>query len=119
MAGHKERDHAILSPSSAHRWLVCTPSAKLEAEFPDTTSSAAAEGTLAHEICEIKARQKFFQKTDIGYMAKNVATRKLNELRKDPLFQDEMEATLNLYFLCLQVRRRCLRHHFQDIQSLC
>ena len=60
MAGHKERDHAILSPSSAHRWLVCTPSAKLEAEFPDTTSSAAAEGTLAHEICEIKARQKFF-----------------------------------------------------------
>ena len=94
MAGHKERDHAVLSPSSAHRWLVCTPSAKLEAEFPDTTSSAAAEGTLAHEICEIKARQKFFQKTD---MAKNVATRKLNELRKDPLFQDEMEGFTDDY----------------------
>ena len=97
MAGHKDRDHAILSPSSAHRWLVCTPSALLEAEFPDTTSSAAAEGTLAHEICEIKARQKFFKKSDIGYMAKNVATRKLNELRKSPLFQDEMEGFTDNY----------------------
>ena len=98
MAGHKDRDHAILSPSAAHRWMACTPSALLEAEFPDTTSSAAAEGTLAHEICEIKARQKFFKnKTDIGYMAKNVATRKLNELRKDPLFQDEMDGYTDDY----------------------
>lgn len=97
MAGHKDRAHAILSPSSAHRWLTCTPSALLETEFPDTASSAAAEGTLAHEICEIKARQKFFHKTDIGYMAKNVATRKLNELRKNELFQDEMEGYTDDY----------------------
>ena len=94
MAGHKDRDHAILSPSSAHRWMVCTPSAQLETQFPDTSSSAAAEGTLAHEICEIKARQKFFNKTDIGYMAKNVATRKLNELRKNELFQERTKKKL-------------------------
>ena len=97
MADHTARGHALLSPSSAHRWMTCTPSAQLEAQFPDTTSSAAAEGTLAHEICEIKARQKFFQKTDIGYMAKNVATRELNKLRKDPLFQDEMEGYTDDY----------------------
>ena len=53
MADHTARGHALLSPSSAHRWMTCTPSAQLEAQFPDTTSSAAAEGTLAHEICEI------------------------------------------------------------------
>lgn len=97
MADHSTRGHALLSPSSAHRWLACTPSALLEAQFPDTTSSAAAEGTLAHEICEIKARQKFFQKSDLGYMAKNVATRELNKLRKDPLFQDEMEGYTDDY----------------------
>lgn len=97
MADHTTRGHALLSPSSAHRWMTCTPSAQLEAQFPDTTSSAAAEGTLAHEICEIKARQKFFRKTDIGYMAKNVATRELNKLRKDPLFQDEMEGYTDDY----------------------
>ena len=40
--GHAGRDHAKLSASGAHRWLVCTPSAALEAQFPDTGSAAAA-----------------------------------------------------------------------------
>lgn len=97
MAGHKDRAHAIISPSGAHRWMACTPSALLEAQFPDATSSAAAEGTLAHEICEIKARQRFFQKGDTGYLAKGAATRKLNELRKHDLFQDEMEGYTDSY----------------------
>ena len=44
--GHEERDHALLSASSAHRWLKCTKSARLEEQFPDTTSEAAKEGTL-------------------------------------------------------------------------
>ena len=94
---HGSRAHAILSASGSHRWLTCTPSAVLETQFPDTTSEAAREGTLAHEICEIKARQRFYKKTDIGYMAKNVATRELNKLRKDPLYQDEMEGYTDDY----------------------
>lgn len=44
--------HAILSPSSASRWLACTPSARLEEKFPDSTSNFAEEGTLAHEFGE-------------------------------------------------------------------
>ena len=104
MAGHKDRDHAIISPSSAHRWLFCTPSASIEATFPDTTSSAAAEGTLAHEICEIKARQKLFKKGTAGYIAKSAATKKLNALRKDPLFQDEMEGYTDDYVEELQIQ---------------
>lgn len=43
------RGHALLAPSSAHRWLVCTPSARAEAEWPDTTNEFAEEGTKAHE----------------------------------------------------------------------
>ena len=54
--GHDERDHALLSASSAHRWLKCTKSARLEEQFPDTTSEAAKEGTLAHELAELKVR---------------------------------------------------------------
>lgn len=50
--GHADRDHAILSPSSAKRWIHCTPSALL-AEAADSKSSVyAEEGTLAHEIAE-------------------------------------------------------------------
>ncbi len=44
--------HALLSPSGAHRWLNCTPSARLEAKKTDTGSVYAREGTLAHAIAE-------------------------------------------------------------------
>ncbi|PZO96964.1 MAG: DUF2800 domain-containing protein, partial [Gardnerella vaginalis] len=43
--------HALLSPSSAHRWIKCTPSAVLEEKFENTTSVAAEEGTAAHAWC--------------------------------------------------------------------
>lgn len=44
--------HALLSPSAASRWLECTPSARLEEKFPESTSDFAEEGTLAHEFGE-------------------------------------------------------------------
>lgn len=84
--GHKDRDHALLSASGAHRWLNCTPSAKLEEQFPDTTSEAASEGTLAHELAEAKVRNYAYT-TDFG---KRKLTAAINKLKKDPLWQDEM-----------------------------
>lgn len=47
------RAHAILSASGASKWLNCPPSARLEAQFPDSTSEAADEGTLAHSLGEL------------------------------------------------------------------
>ena len=49
--------HAILSASGSHRWLNCTPSARLELEFESQTSEAAMEGTAAHELCEHKLKR--------------------------------------------------------------
>ena len=49
--------HAILSASSSHRWLNCSPSARLEQEFEDRETEAAAEGTAAHALCEHKLRR--------------------------------------------------------------
>ena len=49
--------HALLSPSAAHRWMNCPPSACLEREFPSSSSEAAAEGTAAHALCEHKLRK--------------------------------------------------------------
>lgn len=49
---HSVRAHALLSPSGSHRWMHCTPSARLEENMPESTSSAAEEGTVAHELAE-------------------------------------------------------------------
>lgn len=49
--------HAVLSASSSHRWLNCNPSARLEQEFADRETEAAAEGTAAHSLCEHKLRK--------------------------------------------------------------
>lgn len=45
--------HAILGPSAASRWFVCTKSARLEQSFPSVEGDAAAEGTLAHSLAEL------------------------------------------------------------------
>ncbi|MGI6700754.1 MAG: DUF2800 domain-containing protein [Christensenellales bacterium] len=56
-------DHAILSASSSHRWLNCTPSAWLEQEFENTGTEAAREGTAAHALCEHKLKLALQQKS--------------------------------------------------------
>lgn len=43
-------DHALFSPSSAHRWLVCAGSVALAKDLPDPSSKYADEGTLAHAL---------------------------------------------------------------------
>lgn len=48
------KHHALLSASSAHRWLSAPPLPRLEQYFPHSTSSAAAEGTAAHALGEYK-----------------------------------------------------------------
>ena len=48
-----KKKHALLSPSSAYRWLNCTPSAVAESQEEDQSSSFAEEGSLAHAVCAL------------------------------------------------------------------
>lgn len=51
--------HALLSPSAAHRWMHCTAAPRLEATAPDSDSTYAQEGTLAHAYCAKKLKSFF------------------------------------------------------------
>lgn len=83
--------HALLSASSSHRWLHCTGAPRLEATFPDTTSEYAKEGTLAHELCELKLKK--YTTT----MAKGTYTRAYNKIKKNELWAPEMDETTDVY----------------------
>ena len=52
MNNHKEREHALLSASSAHRWLACPPSAVAAEAYPAQDTEFTREGTRAHEVAE-------------------------------------------------------------------
>lgn len=90
---HEQRSHALLSASGSHRWLNCTPSAKLEKGFADTTSEAAKEGTLAHELAEQKLIKYFKADT----VPKRQITSKINALKKSELYQPEMDGHTDKY----------------------
>lgn len=84
--------HAFLSASSAHRWLHCPIAPSLEAKFPDTASPYAAEGTLAHKLCELKLR-----KYAVEPMARSTYTRRLHKLQKEPGYLKEMDECSDEY----------------------
>ncbi len=71
-----EKRHAILSPSAAHRWLACTPSARFEEQLPEEESTYAAEGTLAHELAALLLTGK-----------SGVA---ISDIKANPLYSTEM-----------------------------
>lgn len=90
---HAARAHAVLPPSAAHRWSLCTRSARIEEQLPDTTSEAASEGTLAHEICEVKLRGYF----DTPNMTKRKQTAALKKLKENSQYAPEMEGHTEAY----------------------
>lgn len=55
--------HALLSASSAHRWLHCPPSAKLTAGVTEVLSEAALQGTAALALAEHKLRRALKQQS--------------------------------------------------------
>lgn len=85
------RKHALLSASSAARWLACTPSARLEDSYSDTTSIYAKEGTLAHAIGECILRK------EIGELTKSEFNAEMQRLKENELFYPAMLSEVALY----------------------
>lgn len=63
---HSARAHALLSASSAHRWLACPPSAVAAEAYANEGTEYTREGTLAHEVAEAIAKGCDQYTDDIG-----------------------------------------------------
>lgn len=85
-------EHALLSASSANKWLNCTPSARLEEQFPDSASDNAKEGTLAHEMAELKLRKAFIEP-----MGARTFNNRIKKFQENPLYQEEMLKYTDIY----------------------
>lgn len=86
------RKHALLAASAAARWLNCTAAPHFEEQFPDSASEYAAEGTLAHEVAEIKLRKKYHP-----HVAPRNNTARLNKLKKQDLYNEEIDSATDTY----------------------
>lgn len=75
--------HARCSASAAHRWINCPGSVALSDQCPDPGSSSYAdEGTVAHNLAELKLRHVLHEITDTQYKKRLVL------LRRPPGFPD-------------------------------
>lgn len=102
--------HALLSPSAAHRWINCTAAPRLEASVPDTGSSYAAEGTLAHAYCALKLKEFLGLPTD-GELAE------IAEL-KDQYHTGEMDEYTDTYKTIVLEKFNAARARTKDAQLL-
>lgn len=89
---HAERGHALLSASGAHRWMRCTPSARLEESLPDRKTSYSEAGTLGHEMAEAKLRKHFIE--PIGPQKFAAIMKKF---RANELYSPELESIVDTF----------------------
>jgi hypothetical protein len=73
-------------------WLNCPPSARLCDAEPESTSSYAEEGTLAHAIGELKLRKAL-----VGPMPRSTFAGRLKKLQADELYAPEMLEHTDVY----------------------
>ena len=90
---HKERAHAKLSASGASRWATCPGSVQMEDGIPDRESIYAQEGTLAHEMSELKLKH-YLDPKGFGKRKLNAAVKKLKD---NELYQAEMDSFTDTY----------------------
>ena len=83
--------HAILSASSASRWMACPPSARLEQNYENKTSAFAEEGTLAHELGEINLS------LNLGVGSKRKLGAELKKIEANELFTKDMPDYVEIY----------------------
>lgn len=90
--------HAKCSASKAERWMHCPGSIALEDQCrPEKPSEYAAEGTLAHELAELKVRAFLMDENDPLHLEPEEYEGVHADIRHRPLYSGEMEEATDFY----------------------
>jgi len=89
--------HKLLSPSAGHRWTVCAGAPQYEAQFPDTSSEAADEGTALHTVTESCIRTKRSVDSFLGQTIKAGERTFLMTQERLDLVQQELDYFYSFY----------------------
>jgi len=100
--------HAKLSASGSPKWMTCTPSANLEAQFPDEGSEFAREGTFAHELFEMEMNYILERLTGKDYKTRRAA------LMKNAFYSQELEDYVQEAVDFATERIREIKHECKD-----
>ena len=100
--------HAKLSASGSEKWMTCTPSANLEAQFPDEGSEFAREGSFAHQLFELEINYILERITAKQYKARRAA------LMKDAFYSQELEDYVEEAVIFAMERIREIKHECKD-----
>ncbi|MFB5192769.1 DUF2800 domain-containing protein [Alicyclobacillus fastidiosus] len=93
-SAHAERTHALLGASKAAQWINCPPSARLQEGIPDKRSEFADEGTVAHELAEVKLRSLL---TDVDADTHKSLDEQLETIKASKFYGHEMEDVVQGY----------------------
>jgi hypothetical protein len=108
---HAERGHALLGASKSAQWIHCPPSARLQEGIPDRRSEYANEGTLAHELAEVKLRKQF---TECDAAELETLTARLEAIKANAFYGPEMENTIQDYVDFVEEKVMAARNRSED-----
>ncbi len=83
--------HALLSASSAKRWMNCPPSARIESTMPEQQSLFATEGSFAHDVAHMLLVEYLGRMNPAGLDEWQYS------LRHDPLWTEDLLDYVQVY----------------------
>lgn len=101
---HIEREHALLSPSSAKRWMNCPASVAMSIEMSkyalyskNNSSVESDEGTMAHEISELLLRLRTEKDETLKKNLKKEVKTKIEIAEKKGIYNKSFSEGIKIY----------------------
>ncbi|MCS5452527.1 DUF2800 domain-containing protein [Enterobacter huaxiensis] len=82
--------HAVLSPSAAHKWMLCPAAIAAEIGYKNESSEHARQGTAAHQVAEEilstpAANDEWFDLTAYDYIGRKICGWLITDDMADPI----------------------------------